>query len=74
MSDDLDIALDDLAEARAKLEAARDAIRQLQDAALGDTGAFRQLASRLDRLAAELARIERVVEDAAINLPTAGRS
>jgi hypothetical protein len=53
---------DDLAEARARLEAVREALWPLLDASGADRAAVGRIAARLDRMAAEVARIEGVVE------------
>jgi hypothetical protein len=52
----------DDAEARAGLKAAGEALWPFPDARLGDTAAFRRLAARLENMAAEVARVECVVE------------
>jgi hypothetical protein len=57
MSDDIQ---DALAEALAKLQAAREAILPLLDAGNGEMA---PVAARLKRMAAEVARIEKVIAD-----------
>ena len=60
-TDPVVMAVADLAEARAKLEAVREALQRAMDASGGDPAAIRQAEARLDRMAAEMARIEGVV-------------
>jgi hypothetical protein len=50
----------DLAEARAKIDATREALQAALDAQ--DGAAIRQTLARLERIADEVARVERVVE------------
>jgi hypothetical protein len=55
----IDETLGDLAEARAKIEGAR---RALQDAQGGDFDQVRAAIGRLERIEAEVAWVERVIE------------
>jgi len=64
--DTLDMASDGLVQARARLEAAREALQPLLDAQEGDTAPIRDAASRLERMAAEVARIEAVCAGRAV--------
>jgi hypothetical protein len=69
MLDNLDVretAGQDLDQARAKIEATREALQAVLDAHGGDE--LRQLVERLDRMAAEVARIEDVVASEAVGV------
>ncbi len=72
--------LDDLAEARSKIEATRAALQAALDALNGqddhnvDVAPIRALADRLDRMAAEVARIEGVVADQSKAAPAITRA
>ncbi|QDV36346.1 hypothetical protein [Tautonia plasticadhaerens] len=57
--DAIEAAAGDLDEARLRIEDARDALRRAIDNG-GESEATRRLAARLDRMAAEVGRIERV--------------
>jgi hypothetical protein len=56
MRDHLDIALDDLAEARRKLEAAREVLRPV-----GNHPDIRQVEERLEQMAEALTRAEKAI-------------
>lgn len=61
LDDPLETASNDLGAARARIVAARERLRRLHEAEGGDLGPIRLAISRLDRMAAEVARIEREV-------------
>ena len=55
-----------LAEVLARLEAAREALQPLLDGQDGDLAPVRQAVARLERMEAEVARIEAVVAEQAV--------
>ena len=68
MPDNLELAADGLADARAKLEAVREALQPLLNDREGAHGDLAALVDRLDRMAAEVARIEGVVAGQAVGV------
>ena len=63
IQDRTEAVAEELDEARRALEAAREAIRRVRAAHGDEPDAFRQAAARILRIAAEVARIERVYAD-----------
>ena len=57
-----------LAEVLARLEAAREALQPLLDGQDGDLAPVRQAVARLERMEAEVARIEAVVAEQAVGV------
>lgn len=68
--DTLESASSDLIEARAKIDAARKVLQDALDAQDGDLGSIRQAMARLDRIAAEMGRIEGVIAELPVASPT----
>jgi hypothetical protein len=64
--DTLETVFADLSEARAMLDAARHALARLREASDGQHAPLRQAESQLERMADEVARIERAVEGQAV--------
>jgi multidrug resistance efflux pump len=64
--DTLETVFTDLSEARAMLDAARHALERLREASDGDHAPLRQAEAQLERMADEVARIERVIEGQAV--------
>ena len=60
--------LDSLAEARGKLESVLEALQPLVDAGIDSDGEMARIAARLERMAAEVTRIEGVVAKQAVGL------
>ena len=60
IQDRTEAVAEELDEARRVLEAAREALRHAQAAHGDDSDTLRQAAARIDRIAAEVARIKRV--------------
>ena len=71
--DRLESVSGDLAEARARIDAARTALQGLLDDQEGDLGPVREAMTRLDRMAAELERIEGVCGGQLIGMENAVR-
>jgi hypothetical protein len=66
--DQLSHVSEGLAEVLARLEAAREALQPLLDGQDGDMAPIRQAVARLERMEAEVARIEAVVEGQAVGV------
>jgi hypothetical protein len=66
--DQLSHVSEGLAEVLARLEAAREALQPLLDGQDGDLAPIRQAGARLERMEAEVARIEAVVEGQAVGV------
>jgi hypothetical protein len=66
--DQLSHVSEGLAEVLARLEAAREALQPLLDGQDGDLAPIRQAVARLERMEAEVARIEAVVEGQAVGV------